>query len=199
MSVDGVRREVLGARRALPAFERAEASKNAVARCLEAFGEARGSWRGLKVALYRSMPDELSLSALVSVLRREGALLHFPRVQGERIEMARVDDPDLATSWDRGPFGIDEPAGRFAAIDPKTLDIVFVPGVAFGVAGERIGMGAGFYDRFLASAPDALRIALAFDAQLRDGLPQNSWDERVHWVLTERREVRLEPVRRWFE
>jgi 5-formyltetrahydrofolate cyclo-ligase len=59
-------------------------------------------------------------------------------------------------------------------------------------------MGMGYYDRFLASVPQALRIALAFEYQLLSGgLEQNSWDQPLHWILTATREFRSPRAQAW--
>lgn len=58
-------------------------------------------------------------------------------------------------------YGIPEPVSGIA-IDPKTLDVVFVPLLAFDHTGNRIGYGKGFYDRFLAECrPDCVFVGLS--------------------------------------
>ncbi len=70
----------------------------------------------------------------------------------------------------------------------KTEDIaaILVPGLAFTSSGERLGRGAGFYDRFLKLCPEALRIGVAFEVQMAKLLPTESWDEKVDVILTDR-------------
>src|SRR5205814_995342 len=81
----------------------------------------------------------------------------------------------------------------------KELDLVIVPGTAFGERGERIGKGMGHYDRFLTKVPRALRVSLAFDFQVLSRLEQNPWDQPVHWIMTETREFRTPFVDRWLK
>lgn len=63
-------------------------------------------------------------------------------------------------------FGIPEPkAGE--QVDPSMLDIVFVPLISFDLHGNRIGYGAGLYDRFLSQVrPDCLKVGLAITPSL---------------------------------
>ena len=72
-----------------------------------------------------------------------------------------------------------------------SLDAVVVPGLAFDRAGNRLGRGAGVYDRFLASLPPTtLRIGLIPSALLVDRLPTDPHDVPMHAVVTEHGIVR---------
>ena len=59
-------------------------------------------------------------------------------------------------------YGIPEPTNGFKV--PETeLDVVFVPLLAFDKAGNRVGYGKGFYDRFLSLCkPNVLKVGLSF-------------------------------------
>lgn len=67
------------------------------------------------------------------------------------------------------------------------LDAVLVPGVAFGRSGERLGRGAGWYDRALRELPEkTVRVGVTFDSQIapEGALPVDPWDERVGFLIT---------------
>lgn len=74
-------------------------------------------------------------------------------------------------------------------IDEKIFDCVIVPGVAFDVCGKRLGMGGGYYDRFLKLAENAKKISLAFDFQILENIPTEPHDIPVDLILTEKREI----------
>jgi 5-formyltetrahydrofolate cyclo-ligase len=121
------------------------------------------------------MPWELSLSELESGLRQRGGRLFYPRVKPQttgELEFFEISDPGDAHTWQKGPYGIEEPREISSAVDPS------------------IGMGQGYYDRFLPRAPQALRVALAYDFQVCHGVPQESWDQPMNWVVTEIREIK---------
>ena len=83
----------------------------------------------------------------------------------------------------RGPYGIPEPTGAASALE--SLDVVIVPGLAFGPAGERLGYGKGYYDRVLAQlSRDALTVGVAFESQLGP-IPTGPLDRAVDKVITE--------------
>lgn len=67
------------------------------------------------------------------------------------------------------------------------LDMIFMPLTAFDLEGGRLGMGGGFYDRTLAAkaaCPRPLRVGLAHDCQQVEQVPSETWDIRLHAVLT---------------
>ena len=71
-------------------------------------------------------------------------------------------------------------------VEAAELDLIVVPGVAFDRYGGRLGLGKGFYDRFLQHIrPDALKISPAFECQLVDKIPVLPHDVRVDMVVTE--------------
>ena len=74
-------------------------------------------------------------------------------------------------------------------IDAEKFDCVIVPGVAFDVHGKRLGMGGGYYDRFLKRAENAKKISLAFDFQIVENIPTELHDIPVDLILTEKREI----------
>lgn len=62
----------------------------------------------------------------------------------------------------KNTYNIPEPVGGIP-MDTNTIDVIFIPLLAFDVQGNRVGYGKGFYDRFLAQCkPDAIKIGLSF-------------------------------------
>ena len=83
-------------------------------------------------------------------------------------------------------YGIPEP-GDGKVVYP---DILLIPLVAFDKKLNRIGYGAGFYDRlirFLKKRKNIITIGLAFDFQVIESLPQTPNDQKVLMVITEKR------------
>jgi 5-formyltetrahydrofolate cyclo-ligase len=72
--------------------------------------------------------------------------------------------------------------------EKEKIDIVIVPGVVFDIYKNRIGMGGGFYDRFLKDIRRTLKVALAFEFQiLNEKLPIDEYDIKVDIIITEKR------------
>lgn len=66
------------------------------------------------------------------------------------------------------------------------FDIIIVPTLAYDKAGNRLGWGGGFYDKFLASQAGATKIGLAYAASLvKSGLPAEPHDIKLDQIITE--------------
>jgi 5-formyltetrahydrofolate cyclo-ligase len=75
-------------------------------------------------------------------------------------------------------------------VDVAAIDWVLVPGVAFDLAGHRIGYGGGYYDRLLPTLrEDAPRIAGAFELQIVERVPASAHDLKVDAIVTEARTI----------
>jgi 5-formyltetrahydrofolate cyclo-ligase len=92
-----------------------------------------------------------------------------------------------------GRFGILEPKQNIRNnpqyhVIPEQLDVVIVPGLAFDRSGNRLGRGRGYYDRFLSQfTSKTLLIGLAFECQIVEQIPVDTWDFPVSVVITENR------------
>ena len=194
-----IRRRVEGLRAAVRPEDAAKAAAAAVQR-FAALAARWPVWKGARVALYRAVRGELPLGDLEAWLAGHGARLHYPRVTdplGGVFEMVEVSRAE-SKSWARGHFGIEEPAAKLPPTEPSELDAIVVPGVAFGLAGERIGRGKGYYDRYLTRVPrEALRFSLGYDFQVVESIETNPWDQGVDLVATERRLVEAPPLAEW--
>ncbi len=89
----------------------------------------------------------------------------------------------------RNRLGIAEPAPGSPHVNVRALTLLLVPLVAFDDRGGRLGMGGGFYDRFLSTVPAMLRpriVGLAHEVQRSaTPLPADRWDVPLDAVITE--------------
>lgn len=135
-----------------------------------------------------SLPGEVGTDGLIAQLLSERRRVLCPRVRAHgQLEHREVSA--LSQLVDAA-FGLREPDHELAPpADPRAADVIVVPGVAFDLEGGRLGMGGGYYDRFLAEVP-APRVGLAFEMQLVDKLPMSAHDQRVDLIVTELRVIR---------
>lgn len=115
-------------------------------------------------------------------------IVAVPKVADNEIQPSiMMDFEQLILS---GRFGILEPI-EAAKINTKNIHIVIVPAIAFDRKGHRIGYGLGYYDKFLAKVPKALKIGLAFDFQVVDKLPIETHDIPVNLIVTDKGIIRI--------
>jgi 5-formyltetrahydrofolate cyclo-ligase len=77
-------------------------------------------------------------------------------------------------------------AGQTDLANPFNFDLMLIPLVAFDNNGFRLGMGGGFYDRYLAKYHTENKpylLGLAFQQQFCEQLPTDSWDQQLDEVL----------------
>lgn len=93
-------------------------------------------------------------------------------------EISRMEDFEI------GAYGIKVPKQSCPLVEPSAVDLFVVPGLAFDRDNHRLGFGAGYYDRLLASL-SAMRIGLAYRFQIVDTLPRAEHDIAMDRVVTE--------------
>lgn len=72
-------------------------------------------------------------------------------------------------------------------IEPRDIDLILVPGVAFDRNGGRLGNGAGYYDRLLASVRHDTRLyGACFECQLLDQVAMEPHDIPMDYIVTEK-------------
>ncbi|MBI3716817.1 MAG: 5-formyltetrahydrofolate cyclo-ligase [Betaproteobacteria bacterium] len=179
-----LRSAVLARRDALSAEERACASALLAGKVLgsPAYQAARS------VLVYLSFGSEVDTHAIFEAVLRDGKTAVLPRVDAleRKLCLHRVTGMDDLAA---GVWGIREPHPHLPVTNIADIDFVLVPGVAFDRIGNRLGYGAGYYDRLLAGAPATLaRVAAAFDCQRVDDLPVGPYDQRVDILYTEKGE-----------
>lgn len=178
-----MRKAAIAARRDLTPAYREEASRQMLA-SLSALPQFR---LAKTILVYASMPEEVQLYELMEQSAAAGKTVCLPLITGKgTMEAVRLPSiEDLVP----GKFGIltVEPAKQ-CIVPPNTIDFIVVPGAAFDREGRRLGLGAGYYDRFMKEkASRAFRCALAFNCQLITEVPTEPHDERVQYIITEKK------------
>lgn len=134
------------------------------------------------IAAYASVGSEPETGALLFALWKRGSYVLLPLMTADRdLDWASYEGPN---SLGPGPHGLLEPTEPVrgpAAI--TSADLIIVPALAADRRGNRLGRGAGCYDRALARVGPAVpTIALLYDRELLDEVPAGPLDQRVRVV-----------------
>ncbi|MFW2829349.1 5-formyltetrahydrofolate cyclo-ligase [Sphingomonas sp. ID0503] len=133
------------------------------------------------VALYLAGGAEVDVGGAVEPLLERGIDVALPHVIGRddlmRFLLWRPGEPLF-----EGTMGLIQPNPNAREVSPA---VILTPLLGFDRALNRIGQGAGHYDRAFAAHPAARRIGVAWSVQEVDALPLDPWDVPLHAVVTE--------------
>jgi len=136
---------------------------------------------GITVSSYIPVGSEADPSAIAFAARERGCTIMLPHVTSRESPVRFfVWDPDQPLI--DGPLGLRQPSTDAPEMDP---DIVLTPLLAFDAALNRLGQGAGHYDRVFERLPEAWRIGIAWSVQQVDALATDPWDMPLHGIVTE--------------
>lgn len=138
------------------------------------------------------MDAEVDLGAFAGSARANGKRLYLPVIMSPFQNHLRFAPYPEEAAFRRNRFGIPEPVvERWQLVGAASLDAVLVPLVGFDSAGNRLGMGGGFYDRTLAFRHHRshwrkpVLIGVAFEVQRVPSLVRNPWDVPLDYTVTE--------------
>ena len=182
-----LRRDKIRARDALSPEERERLSGELVTRLVSS-PEFQGAGT---VLIYRATRGEVRLEGLETAPEAQGKRLAYPLCVSDTEMIALV--PRGENAWVDGYYGIREPdRDKSDLIAPEDIDLVVCPCTVFDQQCHRMGMGAGFYDRYLPQCVNAAVAAVAFECQKAAQVPVSPWDRPMDMVLTEQRIYRAD-------
>ena len=142
------------------------------------------------ILFYISYNNEVDTHQIIKECLEIGKKIVVPKtdILKEKILLSEL------TNWNHlepGEFNILEPKKEFfkeVLID--SIDLMFIPGIAFDIHGNRIGHGKGYYDRLLKIPHNAIRVGLAFELQIVDNILTEIHDIKVNKIVTEKRVIK---------
>ena len=145
-----------------------------------------------RVAFYHANDGELDPSPLLEKSLEMGKECYLPAlnpVASFSMYFLRYQPGDKLVP---NQYGILEPVfDAFKVCPPQKLDLVFTPLVRFDLLGNRLGMGAGFYDRcfsFLKKGPrSTYLLGLGYDFQQTLSITPEPWDIPLDGVATDKK------------
>lgn len=187
-----IRKHIRHARQQLSTLEQQIAAQNLCQQVLKLPELPRSQ----HIALYLHNDGEIATTPIIQALWQLGKTIYLPVLHPFTQGFLLFQQYAPHTPMTSNRFGIAEP--RLACHQLKCvaeLDVVFTPLVAFDTAGQRIGMGGGFYDRTFAHQPLVQQrlIGLAHDCQRVSQIPAAVWDLPLPTVVTPSAIYRFNP------
>jgi 5-formyltetrahydrofolate cyclo-ligase len=136
------------------------------------------------VLSYRPFGSEVDINAFNEWAVNRDMIVAYPACTGSGIMVAAVPEDEEALV--PGRFGIIAPElSRSRVIAAEDLELVLVPCVGFDKDFVRLGMGGGFYDRYLPACKNAVKLGVAFSLQQIPSGLSDPWDAALDDVLCE--------------
>lgn len=142
--------------------------------------------RAKAIFFFASFRSEVSTLPLIEEAFRLGKRVVLPLVNNKARELRLYEIKDLS-EVSPGFMGIPEPdvpQGR--ETDVNDVDLIIMPGAAFDHIGNRLGYGAGYYDKLLSGLKRKIPLlALAYEEQIADLIPSEPHDIKVDMIVTD--------------
>jgi len=134
--------------------------------------------------VYVSKPMEVNTRALIGQLLAQGKAVVVPIIEKETktLRLSYIEDPAVLS---RSTFDVPEPVGHELPAQASDVKAVIIPMLAFDKRGNRLGYGAGYYDRFLTTHPHMTRIGIAFACQELPEIPTDPTDAGMDLIVTD--------------
>ena len=137
------------------------------------------------IAIFLSFDGEIATDELIKTLSNQGHTIYLPVLCRQKLKFARYQKGMMQ----KNKFGIQEPKNQ-TRHNPRQMNIVFTPLVAFDSHANRLGMGGGFYDKSFAflhrrrGGHYPKLYGLAYEFQRVNLLHTNAWDIALDGVIT---------------
>jgi len=141
-------------------------------------------WEYTNYHIYLSISEkkEVNTEYMLHILQGKDKSIIVPKANFNTHEMDNILLQEN-TPIEVSSYGIPEPVSGIE-IDPKIIDVVFVPLLAYDQHGNRIGYGKGFYDRLLARCNDnTVFVGLSFFNPEKT-ISNNNKDIPLHFCIT---------------
>jgi 5-formyltetrahydrofolate cyclo-ligase len=185
-----IRQEILRLRSSLSDEEVADKSKEIFRKLLE-----MEIYLNSKIIMcYMDFRNEVATREFIKTSFLKGKRIILPLIDKDGKDKKNIipcEIKDLDSDLEKGVLGILEPKKECKRLlNPEDIDLIVVPGIAFDILKNRIGYGAGYYDRFLKTTrEDCLKVGVAFELQILDKINTQEHDVPLNAIITEKRVI----------
>ena len=158
--------------------------------CKNVLALLESDFKGANIFLcFYPFGSEVDLLPLYSTLLDTGKALYFPVCNCDSRALTFYKVSHLRSDFHLGSYNIMEPdiaSDIFDCDNHFNEQVVSItPGLIFDKSMNRIGYGAGFYDRFFEDKPGIIKLAPIFSEQLIDKLDVCDHDIPMNYIVTE--------------
>lgn len=187
MSKNDIRKNIVNARDEMDYIKRVEFDNKIYQRLIDS-----DIYKCDNIFVYISFRSEVDTKALIIKMLIDGKKIFVPKINELTNDMEAIRISSL-NELEENRFGTLEPIAYDKAIDPKEIDLILIPGIAFDYNGSRIGFGKGYYDKYIKrTRKDVKRVALAYNLQIVDFIDKDDHDESVDFIITEKQIIKIQ-------
>ena len=144
-----------------------------------------------RIFIYVSYKNEVDTKNIIRYSLSEKKQIYVPKTFKEEKSMKAININSL------DELIVD----NYSILEPKVVDknhkevefdLIIMPAVSFDKKGNRIGYGAGYYDRYISKLDyDIIKIGLAYDFQIVHNIDSEEHDVKVDYIITNKGEIKI--------
>jgi 5-formyltetrahydrofolate cyclo-ligase len=137
-----------------------------------------------RIGCYLPFGSEPATDSFIELAKAEGIEIACPRIESDgRMVMAVLESETKPSE-----LGFREPTGK--VVESKDLELIVIPALAIDHKGQRLGRGAGYFDRFLEQYKGRT-VGLVYDSEFLPEVPSETHDLPVSMVVTQSRTISI--------
>ena len=136
------------------------------------------------IALYKNLKSEVSTEKLIEDSINLGKCVALPKVVNNELKFYKIKS--LKEKFIKSNFGVEEPIeNEINYINQKDIGLIIVPGICFDKEKNRLGLGKGYYDRYLQNE-NINTIGICFEEQIVENIiPTTEYDVAMKKIITD--------------
>lgn len=141
------------------------------------------------ILAYAALPSELDLDPFINTALADGKRVCIPAIDWASKTMQPAAIENLDADLEIGRYGVRSPRDRCPLVEPQNIDLILVPGLGFDRDLNRLGRGAGFYDRMIETLGTLdtrpVLVGVCFTCQIVERVPTEPHDFPMDRIITE--------------
>ena len=141
------------------------------------------------ILIFYPLHNEINTIPIIEYSLRHHKRVALPIMEEDQINFHEIGQ-DYEKELVKNSFGVKEPklSSQKILLDEFSNALLIVPGLAFSTEKHRLGRGKGYYDKFLHRYRNlVVSVGVCFDFQLLKSIPTGKHDEKVDYIITDRR------------